>query len=140
MTTFEALSVATALMSLLIVGVSVWILKTQTNNLQKAFEDQTESSTDVLLVAVTQAYLDHPSLRPVFNEREAGKTPQHLDDDTRFRASAMAELLADAMDRILRVGELRGPHLAGDNDRLDQGLVPIKRIPSSVASGASDLV
>ena len=54
-----------------------------------------------MLTAVTQAYLAHPELRPIFDERETTtvRLPE-LADETRFRASALRSL-CDSMERAL---------------------------------------
>jgi hypothetical protein len=75
-----------------------------------------ESALDALFVVVTQAYLDHPTLRPIFNERDARGLLPTLEEDMTHRANAVAETLLDAMERATKFSD-RG--LSGASDSLN---------------------
>src|SRR5437899_2656556 len=105
MTLYDVLSVSISLLGLLAVLVSIWFLRgqvkimsDQTHRLTDTLQMSAESALDALFVVVTQAYLDHPALRPIFNEHESTREVKATDDDTRFRANALAETLLDAME------------------------------------------
>lgn len=73
--------------------------------------DSAVDTLDTLHVVVTQAYLDHPELRAVFNEGENGIQPRELDRQTQLRAAAIAETLCDAMERALAGRDKRMPEV-----------------------------
>ncbi|MEU6020809.1 hypothetical protein [Micromonospora sp. NPDC047134] len=73
----------------------------QTQRLSQTMDTSAESALDALFVVVTQAYLEYPALRPIFNEREAIGPIPALDIDMTYRANALAEALLDAMDRSM---------------------------------------
>jgi Tfp pilus assembly protein PilN len=105
---YEWLTVCVSACALLAVIVSIWFLRgqvkvmsEQTKQLRQSLEMSAESAIDELFMVVTQAYLAHPELRPIFNEREAVAAHAVLDEETRHRASALAETLLDAIDRAL---------------------------------------
>ncbi|GIJ38276.1 hypothetical protein Vwe01_16010 [Micromonospora andamanensis] len=92
----------------------------QTQRLSQAMETSAESALDALFVVVTQAYLEYPVLRPIFNEREAAGPVPTLDIDMTYRANALAETLLDAMDRAMMFSE-RG--FSGASTSLDAWIV-----------------
>ncbi|GIM64414.1 hypothetical protein Aau02nite_10230 [Amorphoplanes auranticolor] len=123
MSAYEWTSVTVSIVGLLAVIVSlrfiryqVRMMAQQTDRLSHALETSAESALDALFVVVTQAYLDHPRLRPIFNERDAIGASPALDEDTTYRANAVAEILLDAMERAMKFTD-RG--LGGASDSLD---------------------
>ena len=108
MTSYDILSISISILGLLAVVVSIWFLRSQvrimadqTRRLTDTLEMSAETALDGLFVVVTQAYLDHPELRPIFNERESLGNVEIAGDDMRYRANALAETLLDAMERAL---------------------------------------
>src|SRR2546421_4032157 len=123
MSAYEWASVSISVVGLLAVIVSlgfvqyqVKIMAQQTERLSHALETSAESALDALFVVVTQAYLDHPTLRPIFNERDARGSLPTLDEDMTHRANAVAETLLDAMERAMKFSD-RG--LSGASDSLN---------------------
>ncbi|NLU81137.1 hypothetical protein HCA58_22900 [Micromonospora sp. HNM0581] len=88
----------------------------QTQRLSQAMETSAESALDALFVVVTQAYLEYPALRPIFDEREAIGPIPTLDIDMTYRANTLAEMLLDVMDRAIVFSD-RG--LSGASTSLD---------------------
>lgn len=78
------------------------LMTEQNAQLTRALELSAESDLDALFVAITQAYIDHPDLRSIFNEGEAGLEPIVPDRHALQRASALAEALCDSMERSLK--------------------------------------
>jgi hypothetical protein len=108
LTIYELITVGISATALLAVVVSLWFLRgqvrmmsEQTRQLRLTLEMSAESAVDVMFVAVTQAYLEYPALRPIFNEREALTAVAPLDHEATYRASALAEMLLDAIERAL---------------------------------------
>lgn len=119
MTLYEAVTAATSIGALLAVSISVWlfrrqlkIMSDQNAHLTQALEMSAESALDVLFVTVTQAYLEHPELRSLFNEGENGLDPAPPDRASLQRAAAVAETLSDAMERSLRFEDEGLPQIA----------------------------
>lgn len=122
MTLYEALSAFTSAASLVVVAVTVLMLRSQlkimaaqTRQLQATLEISAEASLDNLLVAVSDWTIQHPELRPIFNDPSiAAADLAQLDDDTKHRADAVAESMADAMERALRLQskDLPGQHIS----------------------------
>ncbi|MDG4824872.1 hypothetical protein O7635_23735 [Asanoa sp. WMMD1127] len=114
MSVYEFLSVVIAAGALLGVVLSLWLVRRQvmlmndqTRQLRDAMSISAESALDGLLLNVTQLYLEHPELRPIFNEREALEPLRLADPETHYRACALAEALLDAVERALNF-ERRG--------------------------------
>ena len=85
------------------VRVQLVNMATKTRHLTETLEVTADASLDRLFLAISQAYLEHPDLRrPLYsNERESqGELPEPS-TETRYRANALAEVLADAMERAL---------------------------------------
>ena len=121
MSVYEWASVSISVVGLLAVVVSLGFVRyqmrmmaQQTMRLSDALETSAESALDALFVVVAQAYLDHPKLRPVFNELEAVEPLPTLDEDMAHRASAVAETLLDAMERAIKFAD-RGLPSASDS-------------------------
>jgi hypothetical protein len=109
MSVYELSSVGISATGLLAVIVSLGFIRSQvrmmaaqTQRLTDALEMSAESALDGLFIVVTQAYVDHPELRPVFNELEAVGSLPTLDEGMTYRANAIAEMLLDAMERAIK--------------------------------------
>jgi hypothetical protein len=104
---YEKVASAVAFVALLGLIASLWLLRQQlktlidqTRHVRKSVDVAAEAAIDTLFTTITQAYLAHPELRPIFDERETTTAlPAELSDETRFRASALAEALCDSMER-----------------------------------------
>jgi len=110
MTRYETVSILVSALGLASVIVSLWFLRgqvklmrEQTRRLNETLELSAESTLDSLFIFITQAYMDHPKLRSVFNESEGPTRFEDLTDDDKLRANALAESLLDAMERSLRL-------------------------------------
>ncbi len=97
MSVYAVISIVTSVGALIAVGISVWMLRgqleimgSQTAQLQRTLELSAESSLDALFMLVTQAYLDHPELRCVFNEDETNGNSRALTQDATLRTGALA--------------------------------------------------
>jgi hypothetical protein len=112
MTRYETTSLVMSLLGLTAVVASIWFLRgqvrlmsEQTRRLNDTLQMSAESALDSLFVFITQAYMDHPNLRPVFNEGESHLRFEDLSQDDQLRANALAESLLDAMERAIRFRE-----------------------------------
>ncbi|RSM64983.1 hypothetical protein DMB66_18115 [Actinoplanes sp. ATCC 53533] len=114
--TVSAIGLLAVIVSLGFVRYQVQIMAQQTERLSHALETSAESALDALFVVVTQAYLEHPTLRPIFNERDAHGALPPLDEDMTYRANAVAETLLDAMERAMKFSD-RG--LSGASESLN---------------------
>ena len=97
-------TLAVVIVSLVMLRHQLRIMSTQSDQLWRSLRTTAETGLDSLFVAVTQAYLDHPELRRVFH-RPCSVT-EDLDADTIARAEALAETLADSMERTLSFPDL----------------------------------
>jgi hypothetical protein len=111
MSAYEMLSAAISAAGLLAVALSLVRLReqlqlatNQTASLQRALEVSAESAIDDLFAVATNAFIQWPELRAVFNPDEC--PPRRLTRETTLRASAIAEILCDAMERSLTVRDV----------------------------------
>jgi hypothetical protein len=108
MSTYETITGVTSIGALLAVFASIWMLRRQliimerqNRQLDTSLELSTSASLDELYMVATQAFLAHPDLRALFHEDEAA--PTRLDRETRLRANALAETIADGMEQTLEL-------------------------------------
>jgi hypothetical protein len=109
MSFYEVLTLTVSFSAVVAVAISVWMLQRQlrlmgeqTSQLGHTLQLSAESALDTLLMFVSEAYLSYPELRPIFNEDEACGEVRVDDSFVRHRASALAETLADVMERALK--------------------------------------
>lgn len=108
MTTYEKISSLLSFAALLGVIFSLLLVGAQLRHMQKQSEEMrrdvrlsAETALDGLFVVATETYLQFPALRPVFNESESDSPVGRPEGDLLWRANALAENLADAMERAL---------------------------------------